>query len=208
MWGYLIPASQKQEWLLQPRKTRAEGRSQPHGVKSQGLDVQSKRPLRCRALSLPLAHSMDVVYPRCRRVLRWGRTDKAQWLGLEGRGWRAKPPSPGRAVVQGELAGARSSDAGSPPYTARGHSCPGPESRRSPQASRAPPVPPGPAGGRAQVKGRQVVQGPRGRETEGAGGEPGAPRGPAPPGETAPFAGGPSRESKAGAKEHRCLPHA
>lgn len=69
---------------------RAEGRSQPRGVKSQGLDVQSKRPLRCRALSLPLAHYMDMVYPRCRRVLRWGRTDKAQWLGLEGRGWRAK----------------------------------------------------------------------------------------------------------------------
>ena len=166
-------------------------------MKSQGLDVQSRRPLSYRALSLLLAHSMDMVYLRCRRVLRRRRTDKAQSslvprLGLEGRGWRVKPPSPGRAAVQGELAGARSGDAGSPPYPAREHSCPGPESRRSPQASKASPVPPGPAGGLVQV-----VQSPRGRKTEGAGGKPGAPRGPAPPGETAPCAAGPSRQCKA-----------
>nr|CAI9696776.1 unnamed protein product [Rangifer tarandus platyrhynchus] len=145
-------------------------------MKSQGLDVQSKRPLRYRALSLLLAHSMDMVYLRCCCVLRWRRTDKAQSslvlrLGLEGRGWRVKPPRPGQAVVQGELAGAWSGNAGSPPYPAREHSCPGSESRCSPQASKAPPVPPGPAGGelrRARQVPKNTAASPTHRHDDGA----------------------------------------
>lgn len=97
----------------------------------------------------------------------------------------------GRAAVRGEPRGSLSGDAGGPPH-------PAPESRRSPQVSEAPPVPPGPSGEPAQEKGREVAQGPRGRKTEGAGGEPGAPRGPVPPGETAPCVGGPSGGEQGG----------
>lgn len=74
----------------------------------------------------------------------------------------------GRAAVRGEPGGGLSGDAGGPPY-------PAPESRRSPQLSKAPPVPPGPSGEPAQVKGREAARGPRGRKTAGAGGEAGLP---------------------------------
>lgn len=97
----------------------------------------------------------------------------------------------GRAVVRGEPGAGLSGDAGGPPY-------PAPESRRSPQVSKAPPVPPGPSGEPAQVKGREVARGPRGRKTAGAGGEAGAPRGPVPPGEAAPCVGGPSGGEQGG----------
>ena len=57
------------------------------------------------------------------------------------------------------------------------HSCPVPESRHLPQVSKAPPVPPGPSGGLAQLNGREVAQGPRGEKQKGLAESQGLPEG-------------------------------
>ena len=105
----------------------------------------------------------------------------------------------GRAAVRGEPRGGLSGDAGGPPH-------PAPESRRSPQVSEAPPVPPGPSGEPAQEKGREVAQGPRGRKTEEAGGE--LPEGQSLPERQRRVWEAPPAGSKAGAREHHRLPSA
>lgn len=138
---------------------------------------------------------MDKLYPCCCRVLCWRRADKAalargEALSLEARGWRGFARL-GRAAVRGETGGS-DGDAGA-------LRCPAPESRRSPQLSKAPPVPPV-LPGSAQVKGRGGGTGPRGRrKTAGAGGRQGS-RGQSLPEKAAPCVGGPSAAGKAGAK--------
>lgn len=105
----------------------------------------------------------------------------------------------GRAAVRGEPGGGLSGDAGGPPY-------PAPESRRSPQLSKAPPVPPGPSGEPAQVKGREAARGPRGRKTAGAGGEAGLPEDQSLPERQRRVWEARPAGSKAGAREHHRRP--
>ena len=180
-------------------------------MKPQGLDIQRKRPCAAWTGVSSQAHSMDMAYPCCHRVLCWRRADEARSslvtrLSLEARGWRVKPPSMGQAAVQGELGGCLSGNAGSPPYPAQGTQLPG--ARVSPLTTgQQSPTSPAWSFRRASSAERQRDgTGAKRRKTEGAGGEPGAPRGPVPPRETAPYAGGPSEGTEAGATEHHRLP--